>query len=351
MLKLWQIVCCCVTLAWAFDAIAAEPAPPAEVIASEREAALATARVVLQQRTVDQQLEELARITAASPPTFSIGAGDVLAVTVFQEPDLSVERAVVRPDGYISLPLLGDVLATNRPVREVAADVTEQLRRYVLDPKVNVRVDEMKSALYTVYGEVVTPGSFPLASRTTVSAAIARSGGLKQGNYRASTIEIADLRHAFVARDGHALPVDFVRLLRDGDLRYDIELRPGDHIHIPSGLSQEVYVLGEVQEPMVFAFQDRMALARTLAMAEGFTHDADKSQVHVVRGSLQNPTVIVANYKDVLAGRQRDVQLEPGDVIYVPTTKLAAVGRVLEHILPALTAVQNTVLLGRAASN
>jgi len=349
MRKAWKLLCWA-SLACPLAALAAEPVPPPAVMASERDAALETARVVLQQRTVEQQLEELARITAASPPTFSIGSGDVLAVTVFQEPDLSVERAVVRPDGYISLPLLGDVLAANRPVREVVEDVTGQLRRYVLEPKVNVRVDEMKSALYTVYGEVVTPGSFPLASRTTVSAAIARSGGLKQGNYRASTIEIADLRNAFVARDGRVLPVDFVRLLRDGDLRYDIELRPGDHIHIPSGLSQEVYVLGEVQEPMVFAYQDRMALARTLAMAEGFTRDADKTQVHVVRGSLQNPTVIVANYKDVLAGRQRDVQLEPGDVIFVPTTKLAAVGRVLDHILPALTAVQNTVLLGRAAS-
>jgi protein involved in polysaccharide export with SLBB domain len=215
---------------------------------------------------------------------------------------------------------------------------------------VNIRVDELKSAMYTVYGEVVTPGTFPLGSRTTITAAIARSGGLKQGNYRASTIEISDLRHAFIARDGHVLPVDFVRLLRDGDLRYDIELRPGDHIHIPSGLSQEVYVLGEVQEPMVFAYQDRMALARTLAMAEGFTHDADRTRVHVVRGSLQNPTVIVANYKDVLAGRSRDVQLEPGDIIYVPTTKIASVSRILDYILPALTAVQNTVLLGRAAN-
>jgi polysaccharide export outer membrane protein len=109
-------------------------------------------------------------------------------------------------------------------------------------------------------------------------------------------------------------------------------------------------VLGEVQEPMVFAYQDRMALARTISMAEGFTHDADRTRVHVVRGSLQNPTVIVANYKDVLAGRQRDVQLEPGDIIYVPTTKIATVSRVLDYVLPALTAIQNTVLLGRAAS-
>ena len=75
---------------------------------------------------------------------------------------------------------------------------------------------------------------------------------------------------------------------------------------------------------MVFAYQDRMALARTLSMAEGFTHDADRSQVHVIRGSLQNPTVLVADYTAVLSGRQRDLQLEPGDIVYVPTTKIAS---------------------------
>jgi polysaccharide export outer membrane protein len=328
----------------------AAPQPGPDVIAQEREAAAETARVVQQQRTVEQQLDELARLQAQPAGPFTLGAGDQLAVAVYQEPDLSVERVVVRPDGYVSLPLIGEVTASGQSVAVLAADITERLRRYVLDPKVNVRVDDLKSATYTVYGEVVTPGTFALASRTTVSAAIAKSGGLKQGNYRASTIEIADLRNAFVSRGGQVLPVDFVRLLRDGDLRYDIELRPGDHIHIPSGLSQEVYVLGEVQEPMVFAYQDRMALARTLAMAEGFTHDADRTRVHVIRGSLQNPTVIVANYKDVLSGRERDVRLEPGDIVFVPTTKIATVSRVLEYVLPALTAVQNTVLLGRAAS-
>ena len=89
---------------------------------------------MLQQRTVEQQLEELARITAASPPTFSIGSGDVLAVTVFQEPDLSVERAVVRPDGYISLPLLGDVGRQPARARTVRRR-HRPLRRYVAEPR------------------------------------------------------------------------------------------------------------------------------------------------------------------------------------------------------------------------
>jgi polysaccharide export outer membrane protein len=196
----------------------------------------------------------------------------------------------------------------------------------------------------------VNPGTFLLDRRTTITAAIARAGGLNKGNYRASTIEIADLRHAFIARDGRALPVDFVALLREGDLRFDIELRPGDQIHIPSGLSREVYVLGEVTEAMVFAYQDHMPLSRTLSMSEGFTPDADITRIHIVRGSLGNPTVIVSDFKSVLSGRERDVALEPGDIVYVPPKALVSFSRVMDNILPSLLAVQNAALLGRAAN-
>jgi polysaccharide export outer membrane protein len=309
------------------------------------------AATVADRKGADEQLAELQAILAEPPPPFRLGQGDVVSVTVLEEPDLSVERTAVRPDGLISVPLAGEVTAAGRPVSDLTGEITTRLERYVIDPKVNVRVEELRSVEYLVYGAVVNPGTFPLDRRTTISAAIARAGGLQQGNYRASTIEIADLRHAFIARDGRALPVDFVQLLREGDLRFDIELRPGDGIYIPSGLSQEVYVLGEVSEPMVFAYQDHMPLSRVLSMSEGFTPDGDITRIHVIRGSLGNPTVIASNFRDVLAGRERDVSLEPGDIIYVPPKTLTSFSRIMDKILPSLLAVQNAALLGRAASN
>ena len=64
-----------------------------------------------------------------------------------------------------------------------------------------------------------------------------------------------------------------------------------------------------------------MPMSRTLALAEGFTNDADLSRIHIVRGALHNPTVIVASFEDVINGQAQDVQLEPGDVVYVPSTR------------------------------
>jgi hypothetical protein len=101
---------------------------------------------------------------------------------------------------------------------------------------------------------------------------------------------------------------------------------------------------------MVFAYQDHMPLSRILSMSEGFTPDGDITHIHVVRGSLGNPTVFVSNFRDVLAGRERDIELEPGDIVYIPPKTLTSFSRVMDKILPSLLAVQNAALLGRAAN-
>ena len=342
----WIIAIACLGVS-ACATTASEPGPTAQ---DEQRRATEAEMIVERQKALDEQLAELRLVQAEQPAPFRLGQGDVISVTVFEEPDLSVDKTTVRPDGLISVPLAGEVPAAGHQVAEISQDIQSRLSRYVIDPKVSVRVEELRSIEYLVYGEVVNPGTFPLDRRTTISAAVARAGGLKQGNYRASTIEIADLRHSFIARDGRVLPVDFVRLLRDGDLRFDLELRAGDQIHIPSGLSQEVYVLGEVASAMVFAYQDHMPLSRILSMSEGFTPDGDITRIHVVRGSLGNPTVYVSNFRDVLAGRERDIELEPGDIVYVPPKTLTSFSRVMDKILPSLLAVQNAALLGRAAN-
>jgi polysaccharide export outer membrane protein len=206
-------------------------------------------------------------------------------------------------------------------------------------------VREFNSLDYTLYGEVVNPGVYPLTTEVSITGAIAKAGGLTKGQFRASSVELADLTHAFLARDGQVMPVDFVRLIRHGDVRFDIELQPGDYIHIPSGLSKEVYILGEVRAPALFAFRESMPMSRTLALAEGFTNDADLSSIHIVRGALHNPTIIVADFEKVINGQAQDVQLEPGDVVYVPPTTLTRYSRTIDKILPTIQALQVGLIL------
>ena len=314
------------------------PNPPESLAGQEPELAK-------RQKTVEEQLAELEQILASTDASFYLGKGDVLSISVYDEPDLSLESVPVRPDGMIAFPLIGDVEVAGRDVESVSAEIQGRLLQYVLEPKVSVVVREFNSLDYTVFGEVVNPGVYPLTTSVTITSAIAKAGGLTKGQFRASSVELADLTHAFLARGDTVMPVDFVRLIRHGDRRFDIELRPGDHVHIPSGLSKEVYILGEVKAPALFAFRESMPMSRTLALAEGFTIDADLSRIHIVRGALHNPTVIVADFEKVLNGEAQDVQLEPGDVVYVPPTSLTRFTRTVDKILPIVQTLQVGLIL------
>ena len=297
------------------------------------------------QKSVEEQLADLEQALAANEASFQLGKGDVLSISVYDEPDLTLDSVPVRPDGMIAFPLIGDVQVDGRNVEAITGEIRERLLQYVLEPKVSIVVLEFNSLDYTLYGEVVNPGVYPLTTEVSITGAIAKAGGLTKGQFRASSVELADLTHAFLARDGQVMPVDFVRLIRHGDMRFDIELQPGDYIHIPSGLSKEVYILGEVRAPALFAFRESMPMSRTLALAEGFTNDADLSRIHIVRGALRNPTVIVANFEDVINGQAQDVQLEPGDVVYVPPTALTRYSRTIDKILPTIQALQVGLIL------
>jgi len=297
------------------------------------------------QKTVDEQLAELEQILASTVASFHLGKGAVLSISVYDEPDLTLESVPVRPDGKIAFPLVGDVQVAGRNVEDITVEIRERLLKYVLEPKVSIVVREFNSLDYTLYGEVVNPGVYPLTTEVSITGAIAKAGGLTKGQFRASSVELADLTHAFLARNGTVMPVDFVRLIRHGDMRFDIALQPGDYIHVPSGLSKEVYILGEVKAPALFAFRESMPMSRTLALAEGFTSDADLSRIHIVRGALHNPTVIVADFEKVINGQAQDVQLEPGDVVYVPPTALTRYSRTIDKILPTIQALQVGLIL------
>ena len=301
--------------------------------------------LVLEQKPLQEQLEELDKIVAKPAPEPRLGRGDVINIAVYDEPDLSIDSIPIRPDGRISFPLIGDVEAEGLSVDGLNRAITEDLERYILAPKVSVIVQEFNSQQYTIFGEVVNPGVYPLTTEVSITRALAGAGGLNKGQYRATSVELADLTHAFIAREGQVLPVDFVRLLRQGDLRFDISLQAGDYIYIPSGLSREVYILGEVNNPMLFAYRENMPMSRTLALAEGFTPDADLSRIHIIRGALHNPTIYMINFKEVMAGRAREISLEPGDIVYVPPTGLTSFARVIDKIVPTVQALQVGLLL------
>lgn len=110
---------------------------------------------------------------------YLIGSGDILAINVWKEPDIS--RALpVRPDGRISLPLVGELQAAGRTPLQLEHDIAAKLRAYITEADVTVIVQQVNSEKFNVLGRVLKPGTFPLSGTTTVLDAIAAAGGFQE---------------------------------------------------------------------------------------------------------------------------------------------------------------------------
>jgi polysaccharide export outer membrane protein len=110
---------------------------------------------------------------------FKLGPEDVVEVFVYKEPELST-TVVVRPDGKISLPLIGELSVSGRTAIELQKEVAQKLTKYIEQPTVNVIVKEVNSAKVSVMGEVKTPGMYKIRDRATVFDAVALAGGFTE---------------------------------------------------------------------------------------------------------------------------------------------------------------------------
>ena len=158
--------------------------------------------------------------------TYIIGREDALRVAVWKEPELTATLPV-RPDGMISLPLLNDVQAAGLTPMQLAASITEKLKRYVADPRVTVVVTAMNSQRVYVLGEVNHTGAMPLIPNMTVLQALASAG----------FTQFANTKGIYVLRTENGkqqkLPFNYKQVIKGESMEQNIALKPGDTIVVP----------------------------------------------------------------------------------------------------------------------
>ena len=120
-----------------------------------------------------------ATVAAVDPNKYLIGPEDILFIKTWREPDWTW-AAAVRPDGKITVPLIGDVQAAELTPAQLTKSLTELLTKYLNNPDVNVMVQDVRSKKYYIIGEVNKPGPFPLVTPTTILEALANAGGFKE---------------------------------------------------------------------------------------------------------------------------------------------------------------------------
>ena len=164
----------------------------------------------------------------AHDDTFIIGNDDVLAISVWKEPDLT-KSIPVRSDGKISLPLVGELQATGKTPLQLEHDISEKLKGFITAPEVNVIVQQVNSRKFNVLGEVGKPGSYSLTANTTIVDAIAIAGGFKDF---AKKTGVYVLRKAPNGRENR-LNFNYKDFIKGKNADQNIKIEPNDTIIVP----------------------------------------------------------------------------------------------------------------------
>ena len=160
--------------------------------------------------------------------SFVIGNDDVLAISVWKEPDIS--RSIpVRSDGKISLPLVGEVQAAGVTPLKLEQDIANRLKNYISEPEVTVIVQQINSQKFNILGQVNKPGSYVITNSPTVLDAIAVAGGFR---------DFAKQKSIYVLRqnaDGTEtrIPFNYKEVVKGKDPAQNVKIQPRDTIVVP----------------------------------------------------------------------------------------------------------------------
>jgi protein involved in polysaccharide export with SLBB domain len=259
----------------------------------------------------------VARQRAPWQKRLTLGPGDVLNLSLFEIPDTTRNEVPIGPDGRLTFLQARDVPVSGLTIDELRAKLEEILGKFYQNPRAIVTPVAFHSKKYFVIGAVANSGVYTFDRPLTVIEAVARAGGAETGISGERTVEMVDLPHSFLVRNGQRLPVDFERLFQHGDLSQNVPLEPEDYLYFASAQGNEIYVLGEVLAPGVLAFSPNPTVLNAIASRGGFTTRSFRSRVLVVRGSLNNPQTFVVDTSAILAGKAPDFKLQYKDIVYI----------------------------------
>jgi len=285
-------------------------------------------------------------VTALAQNEYVIGEGDLLRVTVYDNPDLTTE-ARVSADGKITVALIGEVVVSDKSVSEAERTIAKMLSDgYVVKPQVTIFITEFKSKKVTVLGEVGKPGIVVLRGASTLMEVLSDAGGITlnagdaivitrklikpsperklirtlgdtndgndskekdPANAVLSMLTEKSEKNDTKSNDELNVIVDTKRLFEDGDVTANVPVQAGDSIYVPKAAF--VYVNGEVKTPGAYKITKGLTVLKAITIAGGFTIKASESRTRIIRMTEKGEVKIKAKFDDLVM---------PDDIIMVP---------------------------------
>jgi len=283
--------------------------------------------------------------------TYRIGPRDVLSITVWDHPELTIPAGefrgadiaghLVAEDGTIFYPYAGLVKVSGLSVAQIRQVLTNRISRTIAKPQLDVRVASFRSQKAYVVGEVAEPGLVPITDvPLTVVDAVNLVGGV--------TAE-SDLLNVTVSRNGKVTYINLLDTYEKGDISQDMILQDGDIIQVPDRNLQKIFVLGEVTRPASYLMnKGRMSLSEAISDAGGVDQRySNPARVFVLRGTRESAEIYHLNSDSPEALILGDkFKLLPRDIVYVDTSELVRWNRVIENLVPTTTLLRNLSFIG-----
>jgi polysaccharide export outer membrane protein len=256
---------------------------------------------------------------------YTINKGDTLEISVWQWPDL-LKRVVVRPDGKITFPLVGDIEAEGLTLSQLDDIVTKRLTEFIKSPEVSVMIMQ--------FGLENNSQSGPLSF-------------IKVDDLSSDNIKVrpdGKISFPFIGEiQAEGLTLDELRISIAYKLS-DIVSNADVFVQVNEFGGNKVIVLGEVYDPGVY-LTGPVSVVEAISLAGGYTKDAILRNVFVIRGDLNNPQVIKVNVSDVVKGRDlsQNVLLQGRDIVYVPRSFISDFNYILNQLIQPLTTSASAV--------
>lgn len=231
-----------------------------------------------------------------------LGPADVIKVSVYGSPDLTLETRV-SDNGSITFPLIGPVAVGGLTVAAAEKKVASLLESggFLKAPQVNILVTVITSQQVSVLGQVNRPGRYPLDGKRNLLDMLAQAGGIAADG--GDAVSLVRRRNGAVTKD----VIDIVRMVRSGELTEDFELAAGDVIYVER--APRFYIYGEVQRPGMFRLERAMTVMQALSSGGGLTQRGTERGMQLHRRDASGKLRVI--------DASRDEPLQPDDVVYV----------------------------------
>ena len=271
-----------------------------------------------------------------APTSYVLGANDQIAIWVLGLAEITDKPVRVDDQGFIDLPMLGRLRAAGKTVSELKQQVTERSKEFVHTPQVSITVVEVKSRPVSVMGAVNKPGLFQIEGGRTIMDVLSMAGGLRPE--AGHPIRLTRRGHCEATRPAglpagengeQTIEINTRDLVQSRNPALNLPVCAYDVITVPR--ADLVYVVGEVQKAGAFEMTEGggISVLQALSMAGGLTTVASAKNARILRQSPDRLErhEIALNLNHMLAAKGNDSTLEPGDILFVPNSKVKTGGR------------------------